>query len=507
MSDILKAVREALATPRDDIAKSFTQSGSATTGLTAYSLEAPAKTLYPVLTPLRNKIARVTGGTGIQANWRAITGINTTQMTIGVGEGKRGGVLSESTTEYLAAFRFLGLENNVTFEAEGAAQGFDDVKARAVESLLRSTMIQEEFLDLGGNNSIALGTCGTPTLADVTTGGTLSANTAYKVRCVALTLAAYQQAAGVANGTVNDAAAIASLTLTRTTTRTNADGTTDTINNGFSQVSSEASVTTANDSNATHCVSASVTPVRGAVAYAWFWGTSGSVFLGAVTTINSVLITATATGAQNVTDFTGSAADNSQNSLVYDGILTQVMKSGSGGYFVDLATGTPGTGTVLASDGAAGITQINTALASFWDNYRLSPSVMWVNRQQHQDISTKVIANNAAPLLRLTTDANGAQEVSASRRVTTYINPIDGTEIAIKVHPNIPPGMILFWSDMIPYPLSGVGTLVRKLLRRDYYQIEWPLRTRKYEYGVYFDGVLQNYFPPAFGVLRNIAPG
>ena len=40
--------------------------------------------------------------------------------------------------------------------------------------------------------------------------------------------------------------------------------------------------------------------------------------------------------------------------------------------------------------------------------------------------------------------------------------------------------------------------------RRDYYQLEWPLKTRKYEYGVYFDGVLQNYFPPAFGMITNI---
>ena len=33
--------------------------------------------------------------------------------------------------------------------------------------------------------------------------------------------------------------------------------------------------------------------------------------------------------------------------------------------------------------------------------------------------------------------------------------------------------------------------------RQDYYQIEWPLRTRKYEYGVYADEVLQHYFPPS----------
>jgi hypothetical protein len=63
----------------------------------------------------------------------------------------------------------------------------------------------------------------------------------------------------------------------------------------------------------------------------------------------------------------------------------------------------------------------------------------------------------------------------------------------------------MFYSQTIPYPLSNVGNVLQKTLRRDYWQIEWPLRTLKYEYGVYFDGVLQNYFPPAFGLIYNIA--
>jgi hypothetical protein len=43
-------------------------------------------------------------------------------------------------------------------------------------------------------------------------------------------------------------------------------------------------------------------------------------------------------------------------------------------------------------------------------------------------------------------------------------------------------------------------------LRRDYFQVQWPIRTLRYEYGVYFDGVLQIYFLPAYGAITNIAP-
>ena len=44
-------------------------------------------------------------------------------------------------------------------------------------------------------------------------------------------------------------------------------------------------------------------------------------------------------------------------------------------------------------------------------------------------------------------------------------------------------------------------------LRQDFFAIEWPRRTRKWEYGIYADGVLQNYFPPAFGLITNISNG
>ena len=120
------------------------QPSSATTGLQAYNLEAPSKKLYPVLTPLRNTIARVSGGFAIQANWKAITNINVGNVRAGVSEGKRGGVITHALSEYLASFRGFGLENNTTFEAGYASKNFEDTKALAVQTTLESTMIQEE---------------------------------------------------------------------------------------------------------------------------------------------------------------------------------------------------------------------------------------------------------------------------------------------------------------------------------------------------------------------------
>lgn len=465
---------------------------SATAGLVNYDLEPAAKLLYPVLTPLRNKIPRTSGKGGIQANWKAITGINVANMRGVVSAGNRGGAISHTMTEYLAAYRGIGLENFVVFEAELAAEGFDNAKALAVQMLLQSTMIEEERLIIGGNTSIALGTTPTPTCSDVATGGVLLANTAYKIGCVALTFEGHKYNT-VAAG------------LVPVVTKTNTDGSTDTFGGGVAKQSAIATQSTAADASNTHSIKASVAPVVGAVAYAWYWGTvnAAGMKLGAITTINSVLILDAAAGTQQF-DAAGLDTDNSRNNLAFDGLYSQIMATGSNAYVKDLATGTPGTGTGLTTDGAGGITEVSDAFQAFWDNYRLSPDIMYVSGGVARAMNQIIIDNGGAPLIRYGLDQNGNGTLDAGIVIGSLLNTITNKKVALVVHPDAVPGTILFYSDGVPYPLSGVSNILQMRMRREYYQIEWPLKTRKYEYGVYADGVLQNYFPPAFGLIKNI---
>ena len=193
LQEVLRNLKAAQQKPLGSLAaetlgkSTFTESMSATSGLTFYDLELGAKFLYPVLTPLRNAIPRVSGKGGIQANWRAVTAINTQGLRFGVSNANRGGVLAVATTDYAAAYKGIGVETSVDFEAQYAGQGFDDVRAIAAKTGLESLMLGEEAMILGGNASLALGTTPTPTLSDVGTGGTLAANLALSVICVALT--------------------------------------------------------------------------------------------------------------------------------------------------------------------------------------------------------------------------------------------------------------------------------------------------------------------------------
>lgn len=470
----------------DALAKStFAQSGSATSGLTFYDLEAGAKLLYPVLTPLRNEIPRVSGRGGIQANWRAVTGINTTGIQVGVSGGNRGAVMAVSTQDYVAAYKGIGIEDNVDFEAQYAGQNFEDIRALAAKVGLEALMLGEEALLLGGNGTLALGITPTPSLSQSLTGGSLSDGT-YHVACVALTLAGYVSASIVGG-------------IPTSITRTNADGSTDTYGGGSAQKSASTSLAV-NGGGATQSITATVADVRGAVAYAWYWGASAAgATLGALTTVNKLTIgTATGAGTQTYNDLP--STDNSVNNLVFDGLLTIAEKSGSNSYYKSL------DGAGITADGAGGIVEVDAALKSFWDNYKLSPDTMWVSSDLALSISQKILAGNANGAYRIVVNMEQGMMVGGVM-VATYLNRFSmsgANVIKVRIHPNMPAGTILFTSNRIPYPVSGVGNVMQVRTRQEYYQIEWPLRTRKYEYGVYADEVLQHYFPPSMGVIKNI---
>src|SRR5580658_5766434 len=123
--DTLDLVKGALRSPSDQIAKTI----STGTGLVAYDLQAPAKNLYPFVTPIRNVLPRIGGGTGTATNWRQVNAI------IGSGwdamgwvpEGQRSGRMSYNTSTRSASYATVGEEDSVTFEAVSAAQGFENV--------------------------------------------------------------------------------------------------------------------------------------------------------------------------------------------------------------------------------------------------------------------------------------------------------------------------------------------------------------------------------------------
>jgi hypothetical protein len=462
-------------------------------GLVTFDLQAPAKNLYPVITILGKRIPRVRGKGGTATNWRQVNAITGSgwDNTGWVPEGQRAGVMSISTSNEAAAYATLGEEGALTFEAQSAAEGFEDERSRNSIRVLQKAMLKEEAAILGGNASLALGTANTPTASAAGSGATLPAAT-YSVIVVGLTLE------GVLNSSVANGVATSK-------TVTGQDGQTFTLNGGSGNKSSAASQAVTLGQTLT----ASVAAKAGELAWAWYVGTSGNEVLQAITTVPTVSFSAPlTTGTQAATAIT---ADSSRNqNTAFDGLLTTALKSGSGAYVKNLA------GATLTGSGAGTINEIDTMLQNMWDTYRVSPSILLVNSQELKNISAKCLTagtsgGSVAPLLRAnrTMDAEGFM---AGQVIGWYFNPFamgTGIKIPVVLHPNVPAGTVLAWAENLPaqYQNDNVPNVAEMHVRRDWYDIEWPLVTRSYQHGIYAEEVLAVYAPFAMGVLTGIGNG
>ena len=486
----LELIAKALGTANNDLAKTVSQS----TLLTAYDLQAPAKNLVPINTPIRNKLPRVSG-IGPATNWRQITALNGSGFdAMGwVPEGQRTGRMSYQAVAKSAAYVTIGEEDQVTFEAISAGVGFEDVRSTGTMRVLQKMMLKEENALIFGNATLSLGTPATPTAAAAGTGATLPAAT-YSVIVVALTGEGFR-GASLANG------------VPTSKTVTGADSQTYVLNGGSSNKSAAASQAV----TLGQTLSVSVTPIQGAVGYAWYTGTAGSEKLEKITTINSVTFSAPLAGTGQAATLI--ATDCSSNGgYAFDGLLTTALKSGSGAYVNMLGTGVAGTGVGLTASGRGTIVEIDNMLQSMWDNWQVSPSVIYVNSQELKNITNKALSGaSSSPLLQIyTPPGEGYGGLVAGGVVGWYFNPFamnGGIRIPIAIHPTLPAGTILGWCEQLPmqYQSNNIPNVAEVKVRKDYYQLDYPLRTRAQEFGVYAEETLAVYAPFAMGVISNIA--
>lgn len=484
------AVDALLARASGAIQKSTINTG---TGISMYDLEVGLKQIYPVLAPFRNKDLprRVSPIGGLTMNAKLLTAIGPSQGGLGLAEGKRGGLVSVVEQDLAVAYRTVGQDESVTFEAEEVAQGFDDARAIASTTLLNSNLMEEERLVLFGNGGniasfggtsrvTALGTPSPVVVGASATPGTLPA-ASYQAYVVALTHEGYRFAS-VAQG------------VSTSIVRTNVgDGSTTTIPGGSSNVSAASNTFAL---GAAGSVALTVPFVQGANAYAWYLGTSkATATLAAITGQNYVTISAPPAGTQVATAIT---ADNSVNPYVYDGIITQMMNPNSGCYQISL------NGANLTADGAGGIVEIEVALKYMWDTYRIGVQKMYVGSGMAQSIKAKIISGGGAPLFRFNADGDGQRVLSGGGRVGTYFNQYTNEMVDIEVHPYFPAGMIWGFAKTLPYQTAKVPVPYRFQARtRDWYEIEWPINTRERFHGQYVSAAMISYTPWAGFLILN----
>lgn len=429
------------------------------TGLVAYNLEPASRLLVPAFSPLRNRIPRVQntkGGTAV--NWKVIESLDTAKSAIFTAEGVKAATVSITVVDKTGAFKTISLGDNVSFKAQWAGRTFEDVKARAVARLLKTGIIREEQGILGGRNAV-LAAVTAPTTATATTGGTVAAAT-YNVYVRAI---GYLPGAGI------------------------------TAKGRFSTAS--AQVTT----GATSTLSASVPWVEGASRYEWYVGVGAAANckLEATTRINSVMLLALA--GTGVDQATVAAADTSNggDTLAFNGLFAQL--DGTKNFNTTLATGTLGTGTVLA------LSHIDDLLQNMWDTYRTDPDLLVVNSEESINITALVLAASGAPTLYVTNDASQKGNITGGYRVTHYLSKVTGKAIPIEVHPYMEQGTIGLFTFEMPFSASDIDSPIEIETLQEWMQLDYPPTAPKWEFEVLLDEVVKVYFPGANGVIRNIA--
>ena len=482
------------------IAKAQTTGILESTGIYSYDLS-NLISLIPVVTPWRDMVSRVKSPDGNPyAIWRAILNLTNSQPDGSMGFDYAAQEVQFQEQDFQARYKPTGYAGLVTQDAYDMATGYADPYAVSTFNTLNQVLIMDDR-KLMGAQSFALASASAPTLTGHTTGGTISASSCY-VGVAARTGSGYYYGSGNSQG---NSTQITGLT------------------------------------GSTNSVTASVTSVKGAVAYDWFYSANGSTwYYYSTTTTNTVLITTTITSNNSLTSATvcpdmstqwkgsagvptyNAAADNgSANSNDYDGLLANLAGDYNGsGQWVQPGTGTANPAINASLDGAAltltggTITEIESKLfVPLWNQVKCSPTALMVNAAQAQEIANLILGANSATTY-LQTDSSGRINVTAGGRVGSIVNaPAGGMTVPIEVHVSIPPGTIVARADRVPFPQANIASVFEYRALRDTAQFDYGISRvantvgggpRK-EYEIRSMGSFLCRAPVAQAVLQNVA--
>lgn len=489
-ASVLGAVRKSLGgefgyyDDTDVLRKDVSGNVGATTGLglAPIPLDAPAKLVYPILTPLRNSTPRETKG-GPSTTFRSITAINTANLWPSVAEATtsttgRNDVMAFDEVDKTVYFKTYGMENFLTPEAEfgGNYEGQDfNLREFATLANMQGMMRAEELLMLGGNITALGNVAGIAktTVQPADTIGSLTANTDYFIHVTALVLRGY---------------AIGSRGQGTVTAGVDAFGET---------TGAEVTLKTAASGDGSKAIDVTWTPKANAVAYNVYVSASTGIangkYLGTYTTPYARITAVPGSGNRP------NGADKTANALDFDGYYS-LISAGNGAYVNNLVN------QPFTADGRGGITQISDALRYMWTTKKVSPDFLLINATD-RDAAATVIAAASAPAARLNAEF-GQGKLVGGISFTGVINPYFGDRIIpFLVHPDAVPGTVLGVCQNLGeyYPQSGIAANFKMRMCWDYRREDFAKVRRAAEFGIYARGALINYAPFASFKITGIA--
>jgi len=486
----------------DAVQKSFTAGNmgiGSIYGLVPFDLRAPSRLIYPVYTVLRNKLPRPAGqGTSMQE--KVITGIS------GSGTGGQG-VLDISTSELTGSasfsswplnlpqagsqaeqnlnvpYRFFGLTEQLSFLAQFAGQGFEDISALANLILLQEMMLGEEYMMLAGT-SAPLATPAAPTVTLRTAGSNETPIGTQANYYVFVTAVNYY----------GETVASAPSTTIATTTSTVADVTIAPVAGAQSY---NLYVSTSNTATTSYLQVGSTTQA-GVTTIGY---QSGNYANGRYFTLQGAVATTT---VHPPTADSGTGKGNRMEGV----IPTLTGASASAGIYPSNWQG----GYVNQSVGThLSYNAVYAMLDGLWETngsntgaFKADPAELIGNGGDIMRLSNDVISQGSATNYRLFLDQPDVAGVRVGAAVSQFQNPITKSILNLTVHPWLTQGTAMAMTYQLPQTWSNVANAWEMTCVQDYVSIAWPVIDATFRYSIFLYGALCAHAPQYSGILQGL---
>ncbi|WP_329140894.1 hypothetical protein [Streptomyces sp. NBC_00670] len=473
---------EALKAQQPDLVKDITTTSPLGTGLVAYDLEAPAKMLTPRPTPIRNRLPR-RKGIGLAHQFKVISGftgtatggvanlhpgiVDTTQTNFAPSGASnnlyyaRGPKITYAGYDKTVPYSQFSVSDQVTWSAQYAGQGYQDIRQLSRTSLLYSSMLLEERMLLLGRGTSARGFLGAltaPTGVTLTARSPVTGETALSGVSTNIYVKVTSDAGDFGQSVLSSAANVAPSSQVVDVTVTLPAGATGMrvyVSTGSSDPGDSAR---------------------------WYAGRSGTNTF----TLQGTLPTS-GTAASAVT------ADTTAYTAGYDGILP-ICTGADSGYVkrlnAALSTSNPGS-------------EWQAAFAALYDNVKADPDRTLLNGSDRKQLSDSLKTSSSSNY-RMTITQDQLTGVTLGDVVNTIINEVTGKGVSVEVHPWLPQGNAPIISDTLPLPDSEVSDVWAVYNVQDMMGVDWPVNQFAFESSSYWFGTLVCYAPAWNAALTGI---
>jgi hypothetical protein len=470
-----------------DALKSFTAGnlGIGTTyGLVPFDLLAPSRLIYPMYTVFRNKLPRP-AGQGTSRMERVFTGISGSQtggqgvVDISIPElVQSGGTLaatawplnlpaSGSQTEVTlnVPYKFFGLTESLSWLAQFAGQGFEDISALANLILLQEMMLGEEYQMLAGT-AAPLATPGTPT-ATVRTAG--SNETALNTTLTAVKVAATNYYGSTAVSAASTTFAVAAGQVVDVTIPAVPGALTSSIY-GFD----------------------------GTSYYLLASGVGGSKY----TLQGFAALPATVTPpAADTGTGSGTRMEGLIPTLTGRSAATGVYPANWQGGYINQSVGTHLSYNIL-------YTALDALFESNGSNnpgaFRADPAEIVGNGGDIMRLSNDVISQGSATNYRLFLEQSEVPGIRVGAAVSEFQNPITRSVLKMVVHPWLLQGTAMLMTYQLPQTWTNVANAWEMTMVQDYVSIAWPVIDATFRYSIFMYGALVSHAPFYSGILQGL---